>query len=79
MLVIPEIALATLMRQIVESTHSLTDTAGEPQMLSTIPQAQMRMAALVAIQIVAGETVWPGDKQLLIKRPKQTHSIFAEG
>jgi hypothetical protein len=77
-LVLPEIALKKLMTDVVQATHGITDTAGEPQAMSTIPEAQMRMAALVAVQIATGQTVWPGDKRIVITRPKQAASIFTE-
>ena len=67
-----------LMRQIVGATHSLTDTAGQPQTMSTIAEPQLRMAALCAIQIATGQTIWPGDRTIKIQRPKRSHDIFQE-
>lgn len=78
MIVAPEITLKTLMTQIVEGTHGLVDTAGHPQTMSTIPESQLRMAAVVALQIATGQPIWPGDKKITIVRPKINSSIFEE-
>ena len=79
LILIPEIALRTLMTQIVSASHSLTDTAGTPVVLNTITEDKMRMAAIIGLQIVAGMPVWPGDQQINIKRPKPTSfGIFQE-
>ena len=78
MIVIPEYLMRSLMAQIVDATHGLVDTAGEPVIMSTIAEPQLRMAALVSIQIATGQAVWPGDKKIQIRRPKMAHSIFAE-
>lgn len=66
------------MTHIVNTTHGLVDTAGEPVVMSTIAEQQLRMAALCAIQIATGEAVWPGDKKITIRKPKMVHSIFSE-
>jgi hypothetical protein len=75
-IVLPEVALKQLMTQIVGATHGLVDTSGAQCTLGTIPEAQMRMAALIAVQIVAGQTVWPGDRPIKITRPKQRVGVF---
>jgi hypothetical protein len=78
MIVVPQITLKTLMTQIVEATHSLTDTVGEPRTMSTISEPQLRIAAIVALQIATGETLWPGDRTITIKRPRVRQGIFEE-
>lgn len=78
MVVIPEYLMRELMTRIVDATHGLVDTAGEPMVMSTIAEPQLRMSALVAIQIATGQAVWPGDKKISIRRPKVAHSIFTE-
>ena len=78
MIVLPSIALRKLMNDIINGTHSLTDTAGNPVVTSTIPDDRLRMAALTAIQTAIGETVWPGDRKITITRRKQTDEIFEE-
>lgn len=77
-IVLPEFALKQLMTQIVGATHGLTDTAGEPFIMSTIMERQLRMAALVAVEIATGQSVWPGDKTITIKRPRQQVGVFRE-
>lgn len=78
MIVVPEITMKSLMTQIVEATHGLTDTAGTPQTMSTIDEPRLRMAALVAIQVATGETVWPGDRKIRLVRPRASYGIFEE-
>lgn len=78
MIVFPAMALRKLMTDIINSTHALTDTAGNPVVSGTIQDSQLRMAALNAIQIATGETVWPGDRKITITRRKQTDDIFVE-
>lgn len=65
-----------LMTQIITATHGMVDELGEPVIMSTITEPQMRMAALVAVQIATGQTVWGGDKPVTLRRPKQTSNIF---
>lgn len=67
-----------LMTNIVESTHGLTDTVGEPRVMSTIAEPQLRIAAIVALQIATGETIWPGDRRIVIQRPKVARGIFQD-
>ena len=78
MIVIPSLALRKLMNDIVNVTHGLVDTAGNPVTTNTIADAQLRMAALNAIQTAIGDTVWPGDRKITITRRKQTDEIFEE-
>lgn len=78
MIVCGEYTLKALMTEIVGATHELTDTAGDPQVMSTIAEPQLRTAALVALQIATGQTIWPGDRKISIRRPKVTQSIFTE-
>lgn len=78
MIIIPEYLMRDLMSRIVEATHGLVDTAGDQVAMSTIAEPQLRMSALVAVQIATGQAVWPGDKKISIRRPKVTHGIFTE-
>lgn len=78
MIVLPEVALREMMTQIVGASHSLTDTAGNQAMISTISEPQLRMAALVAMEIATGQTIWPGDRKIQIQRPRRTSEIFEE-
>lgn len=78
MIVISALALKDLMTKIVGTTHQLTDTAGNPQVMATITEPQLRQAALVALQIATGESIWPGDRKIQIVRRRQTDDIFEE-
>jgi hypothetical protein len=78
MIVLPEYALKTLMTQIVTARHAMTDAAGNPISLGTVDEKTMRMAALVAMQILVGELVFPGDRKILVRRPKRQTGIFEE-
>lgn len=78
MIIVPDITMRTLMHQIVEATHSLADEQGNPRTMSTISASQLRMAAIVALQVATGEAIWPGDKTIFIKRPKVHQGIFQE-
>jgi len=78
MIVASEITLKILMQQIVEASHRLTNEVGDQHICSTIAEPQLRMAALVAIQMVTGEPVWPGDRKITIRQPRQSYGIFEE-
>lgn len=71
MFVISAPALSQLQAAIVASTHSLTKPDGTRALLSTIDPKALRQAALLAIQIAAGEVIWPGDETLVIDMPTQ--------
>lgn len=75
MIVCPSVTMKLLMTEIVQATHGLTDTVGEKVTLPTIAEAQLRMAALVALQIATGETVHGGDKPLRIKMARPHHGM----
>lgn len=79
MIVAPATALKILMTQIVEASHSLCNEIGDPHVISTVSEANLRMAAICALQIASGVEVWPGDKTIKIKRPGRVrHGIFEE-
>lgn len=78
MVVLPEYTLKQLMAQIVNATHGLQTTLGGQHITNTIAEPQLRMAALCAVQIATGETVWPGDRKIRIERRKQVDDIFQE-
>jgi len=69
-------ALTALMSAIVNATHGLTDTAGDRQSIGTIDSLRLRTAALVALQIATGETIFPGDETLVIAEPKAPSGVL---
>jgi hypothetical protein len=71
MLVISAPALLQLQSAIVGSTHSLTKPDGSRALINTINDRALKQAALIAIQIAAGEVIWPGDETLTIDVPAQ--------
>lgn len=78
MIVVPQMVLKQLIIDIVGATHGLQDETGEPHISATIPEAMLRMAAITAIQIATGESIWPGDRIIKIKRPRVRQGIFEE-
>lgn len=76
MIVAPELTLRDLMTQIVQAAHGLTDELGTPQVMPTIDEPRLRMAAITAMQIATGEPVWPGDRKIVIRRPDRDFGIF---
>lgn len=78
MIVVPGMTMRALMTSIVEATHGLSDELGAMHIQPTISEAQLRMAALVALQIATGEHIWPGDKAIRIRRAKVRTGIFEE-
>jgi hypothetical protein len=78
MIVLPTSALREMMTNIVNASHALVNTAGTQVSIPTIAEPQLRMAALVALEIALGETIWPGDRKIQIERPKRSHDIFEE-
>ena len=71
MLVISAPALLQLQSAIVAATHGLTSPDGKRASINTINDRTMRQAALLAIQICAGEVIWPGDETLVLDIPTQ--------
>ncbi len=78
MIIVPKIALQDLMTHIVQSTHELCDETGEPRVMGTIEEKNLRIAAITALQIATGETIWPGDKIIRVRRPRVRQGIFQE-
>ncbi len=78
MIVLTEYALKQLMTAIVNASHGLVDETGEAVISNTIGEPQLRMAALTSIMIATGNSIWPGDRPITIRRPKQTLGIFRE-
>lgn len=68
MIQIPPSIMNMLMTQIVEATHCLANENGDPHVFSTISAANLRMAAITAIQVATGTEAWPGDRPLRLKR-----------
>ncbi len=71
MLVISAPALLQLQSAIVQATHALTKPDGARALISTINDRALKHAALIAIQLAAGEVIWPGDETLIIDMPQQ--------
>ncbi len=71
MLVIGAAALMQLQSAIVAATHGLSKLEGTRAQFGTIPPAALKQAALIALQIAASETIWPGDETLNIPMPEQ--------
>ena len=67
MIVLPPIVMKALMMNIVEATHGLSDHLGAQAIMETIPEPQLRMAAITAIQIATGKAIWPGDQVIHVK------------
>lgn len=67
MYVISEPALRGLQSAIVAATHALTSPNGARAQISTINDRALKQAALIAVQIAAGEVIWPGDETLTIE------------
>lgn len=78
MIVLPEITLKDLMANIVTAAHQLSDELGEAHPLSTITEPQLRQAAIVALQIATGESIWPGDRPIRLRRQTRSYGIFRE-
>lgn len=66
------------MSDIVGATHGLSDETGEAHISSTIPEDRLRMAAITAAQIATGQSIWPGDQKIIIRRPKIRSGVFIE-
>lgn len=71
MFVISAPALLQLQSAIVAATHGLTHPNGQRATINTINDRALKQAALLAIQIAAGEVIWPGDETLTIDVPTQ--------
>ena len=78
LIVVPDITIKDLITAIVSAAHSLHDELGEAHPLSTMPEPQLRQAALVALQIAIGESIWPGDRPIRIRRAPRAFGIFRE-
>lgn len=76
MLILGPQFLLRLQSAIVEASHGLTTPDGSRGSISTINAGQLRQAALVAVQIATGETIWPGDERLVIHRQRQAVGPF---
>lgn len=77
-IVLPEMTMRRLMTNIVEAVHGLGDDLGNVWVAPTISEAQLRQAAMVAVQIATGEPIWPGDRVIKIRRANVRHGIFEE-
>ena len=80
MLVIEPTAFARLMEALVAATHGLTGLDGKKHMPRTVDELTLRAAALAAVMTVAGDSIHPGDKPLILPKPRQEAGLvrFAE-
>ena len=78
MIVVPTMTMRNLMTSIVEASHGLCDELGNMHVCATISESQLRMAALVALNIATGEVIWPQDRKVVIRRQKVQQGIFSE-
>lgn len=78
MIVVPEMTLRLLMQHLVEATHGLGDHRGNVHRVGTIGAAELRMAALTALNIVTGEVVWPDDQKVKVPAPSINTGIFQQ-
>jgi hypothetical protein len=78
MIILPGYSMRELMTAVVNATHGLVNAAGEPVVVNTIDEARLRMAAVCAIQIATGESVFPGDKRLVIEQQRQETHVMVE-
>lgn len=76
MIVVSSMAIRELMSRIVGATHGLQNEVGEPVVTPTIGEQQLRMAAITALQIATGEPVWPGDREIVFRKPEDRFGIF---
>lgn len=76
MLVIEKTALLMLQSAIVTAARSLRQTNGESALISTINDRALRQAALIAVQLTAGEVIWPGDEKLIIHQARRVEGPF---
>lgn len=78
MIVLPDSVLRDLQVHIVQATHGLQDELGNPHITSTLNQDALRQAVIIAVQIAIGESVWPGDRAIRIRRMSRNYGIFRE-
>lgn len=79
MIVLSEYALKQLMTKIVEACQGgLVDTAGTPVAVGTISEPSLRMAAICAVQVASGQSVWPSDRKIQIRRRQKVDDVFEE-
>lgn len=64
MLVISDANLTGLIGEIAQRARSITDHNGDAVILPTMTDQQLRTAAITAIAIAAGRTVWPADEPI---------------
>lgn len=77
MLIAPPHVLRTVQEAIVKASHGLVNENGEPMLAGTLDEARLGLAALLAVQLAAGDVVWPGDKRIDLPRPVQQTGVFA--
>ena len=76
MLVAHPTILTRLQSEIVMAARGLTQTDGSQAMIATIDDRMLSQAALIALQLVTGETIWPGDKKLIIHQARRSVGPF---
>jgi hypothetical protein len=78
MLIASEALLLMVQQALVEATHGITDTNGQRVVLGTIDDRRLEMAALTALQIAAGEPIWPGNRKIVIPARQINSGVFVE-
>lgn len=79
MLIAGKMALNDIATAIVNAIHALTDESGQRVVMSTINDKQLEMAALAALQIAAGEPIWPADRKIRLPARTRMPGPFEEG
>lgn len=78
MLIATEAIQRRLQAAITNCAVELVDVNGDPVVLNTIDELRLRTAAMVALQIAAGETVWPANQKIPRPKPRPSSSVFEE-
>ncbi len=80
MLILSAPALLNLQSALVTAAHGLVRLDGSRAQISTIDPKALRMAAIMAVQIAAGESVLPGDETIDISVPdRRDYGVFRIG
>lgn len=76
MLVIHDESLVALESALGRAARSVVDNAGNRVDVPTIEARTMRIASIIALQIICGETVWDATKPLRLVKPRQPTGII---
>lgn len=78
MIMLPPMTLSALMTHIVEATHGLADSEGNPFIVSTLEPKALRQAAIGAIMHATGLDIWPGDHIIEFDAPVIRQGVFQQ-